>query len=113
MEKLRDQHEKTFLNASAGVLSALARLFSQVGGVERAALFGSRARGDFSDRSDYDVAVFGTLSEHDRLQLRSACREELPTLHKIDLIFVNEVTDKKFLQSIQTEGIVFYDKTAK
>lgn len=38
MEKIGDQYEKTFLNASAGVLDALARLFGQVGGVERAAL---------------------------------------------------------------------------
>ena len=113
MEKIGDQYEKTFLNASAGVLSALARLFGQVGGVERAALFGSRARGDFSERSDYDVAVFGNLSAAEILHLRSACREELSTLHKIDLIFVNEVSDEKFLQSIQTEGIVFYDKVAK
>ena len=113
MEKLRDQHEKTFLMKSDPVLLALGALFSRCEHVERAALFGSRARGDFSERSDYDIAVFGDLPAAEILRLRSACREELPTLHKIDLIFVNEVSDEKFMQSILKEGVTFYDKTAK
>ena len=113
MEKLRDQHEKTFLMKSDPVLLALGALFSRCEHVERAALFGSRARGDFSERSDYDIAVFGTIPEVAKLQLRSACREGLPTLHKIDLIFADEVTDEKFMQSILKEGVTFYDKTAK
>ena len=113
MEKLRNPHEKTLLIKTDPVLLALGALFSRCEHVERALLFGSRARGDFSERSDYDVAVFGTLSEGDRLHLRSACREGLPTLHKIDVIFADEVTDEKFMQSIVKEGIAFYDKTAK
>ena len=113
MEKLRDQHEKTFLTASAGVLDALIRLFGHYPDVELAALFGSRARGDFTARSDYDIAVFGNVTQTEKARLRAACCDDLPTLHKIDLIFADEVTDKNFMKSIQTEGIVFYDKAAK
>ena len=113
MEKLRDQQAKTLLSASANVLDALTLLFNGFRSVECAALFGSRARGDFTDRSDYDVAVFGNVSQTEKAQLRCVCRDELPTLHKIDLIFADEITDENFMHNIQTEGIVFYDKTAK
>ena len=64
--------------------------------VEKAVLFGSRARGDNTERSDYDVRVF--------------CCEELWTLHKIDLVFVTEKTYGKLLENIEKEGVTLYEQ---
>ena len=95
------------------LLNLLAEEFGRYDTIERAALFGSRARGDYSERSDYDIAVFGDVIGADKARLRAWTEEELPTLHKIDLTFVGDVSDEKFLESIEREGIIFYDKAGK
>ena len=95
------------------ILSALAQTFRHYPTIERAALFGSRARGDHREQSDYDIAVFGTLTSSEKTALRIFCAEELPTLHKIDLIFMEEQAGTPIYDSIQREGIIFYDKAGK
>ena len=99
--------------ADNSVLRELAALFSGSPSVVKAVLFGSRARGDCTEKSDYDIAVFGDIPAHEKTALRTAAAEELPTLHKIDLIFVQEQSDKAFLQNIEKEGILIYDKAGK
>lgn len=97
------------MNADKALIHAISELLPKYPTARRAALFGSRARGDNTERSDYDIAVYGDISTSDKLQMRSAFREELPTLHKIDLVFVNEIGDAGFLKSIEQEGVIFYD----
>lgn len=77
--------------------------------VEKAVLFGSRARGDCTERSDYDIAIYGGLSNTERACLLLAFDTDLPTLHKIDLIFMCEPHPKKFTDRIEKEGITIYD----
>ena len=79
--------------------------------VEKVVLFGSRARGDHTPRSDYDLAVYGKLQPNEIVLLRSAFREDLPTLHKVDAVFMQNQTDETFIKNIEKEGILIYDKT--
>ena len=95
------------------LLTALCRLFEGCPAVVRAVLFGSRARGDHTELSDYDIAVYGAPSQAERARLKYACREELPTLHKIDLLFADEIKNEKLLSNIQKEGVSFYVKVQK
>lgn len=95
------------------VLEELRSVFRRYERIETAVLFGSRARGDNTERSDYDVAVYGTLSDREKISLRYFCDEELPTLHKIDLIFMCEPHTQKFIDSIEKEKVIFYDKNSK
>ena len=95
------------------LLNLLAEEFGRYDTIERAALFGSRARGDYSERSDYDIAVFGDVPGADKARLHAWAEEELLSLHIIDLTFVGDVSDVKFLESIEREGIIFYDKAGK
>ncbi len=78
--------------------------------VECVVLFGSRARGDFTDRSDYDVAIYGNLSASEKTELRYYCDEELRTLHKVDLIFMCSAPEEKLVKNIEKDGIILYDK---
>ena len=82
--------------------------FKKYVAVEKAVLFGSRARGDNGARSDYDVAVYGALSPADKNKMRFAFSEELPTLHKIDLIFIGDLADEEIKHNIEKEGIIIY-----
>lgn len=81
--------------------------------VERVVLFGSRARGDHSETSDYDIAIFGkSLSLVDKTLLREDV-EEIHTLKKIDIVFVNKDLNDKFMENIKNEGVVIYEQTRK
>ena len=57
---------------------------------QRLCLFGSRARGDFRPDSDYDFALWGVPTKL-QPQLLNAV-DELPSLHKVDVVFVDENT---------------------
>ena len=78
---------------------------SQKYNINKIILFGSRARGDFSERSDIDLAIYGTLSPAEQALFCDEI-ENLPYLLKFDIIFVDENTDKQLLQNINKEGII-------
>lgn len=79
--------------------------------IKRIILFGSRARGDCTDDSDYDIAVFGA-DENTRVNFSDKI-DELPTLRKIDVIFVTDrLIGKPIYDNILKDGVVIMDKFA-
>lgn len=75
--------------------------------VSKLVLFGSRARGNATERSDIDLAAFGVPSEH-QAPFRLAL-DELPTLLKLDLVFIESDTSPLLLSEIERDGVVLYD----
>ena len=68
--------------------------------------FGSRARGDYRERSDIDLAVFGLdTTQAGRLRL---ALEDLPTLLEFDLVCVDASTSPELLANIEREGVTLY-----
>lgn len=91
------------------VLNEIARVAQQFD-VDRVLLYGSRARGDHSLASDYDVAIFGDhLSAVDKVLLSNAV-DEIRTLKKIDLVFMADNRDDDFARRILAEGVVIYEQ---
>ncbi len=78
--------------------------------IQRVVLFGSRARGDHHAASDIDLAVF-PLPDFNSRGLVSSEIDELATLLKIDLVFVEEQTDAVLLDRIKREGVVLYERS--
>lgn len=97
------------MNVDENVINEIITQLKKHDGVEKAVLFGSRARGDNSERSDYDIAVYGNVSLSSQYELRHYCSEVIRTLHKIDLIFISKNTYPKLLERIEEEGIVLYE----
>lgn len=81
--------------------------------IEKVVLFGSRARGDNSERSDYDFAVYGNVPYKVQCSLRHFCSEVIRTLHKIDLVFISDKTYSKLIVNIEKEGIVLYEQNGR
>lgn len=70
-------------------------------------LYGSRGRGDFTDRSDIDLALdAGVGKERLRLGEAKAVLEGLHFPYKIDLIDLNHVADD-LRQIILKEGVLW------
>ena len=75
-------------------------------GVERVVLFGSRARGDYRERSDIDLAVSGG----DVACFSLDVDEETSTLLKYDIVNLDGAVQEELLASIRREGITIYEK---
>ena len=80
--------------------------FARDAGVERLVLFGSRARGTHSERSDIDLAVYG--GGFDAFYFRG--QEEKESLLEFDLIDMHRKVSPSLLEEIEREGIEIYEK---
>ena len=77
--------------------------------INRVVLFGSRARGDHHAASDIDLAIFPLPDFNSRGMVNSEI-DELATLLKIDLVFVDEQTAADLLDRINREGVLLYER---
>lgn len=77
-------------------------------GTSKVLLFGSRARGDNTDRSDIDIAVFSVSPDNQGKFIEEI--ENIPTLIEFDIVFIDEKTDKKLLENILKDGVIIMSK---
>ncbi|HIU40900.1 MAG TPA: nucleotidyltransferase domain-containing protein [Candidatus Aphodocola excrementigallinarum] len=77
-------------------------------GVKKAILFGSRARGDYKNNSDIDLAFIFNNNDKDNFIKMQAKLEELNTLYKFDVIDFNTLKNDKFKEEILKDGIVIF-----
>lgn len=69
-------------------------------------IFGSRARGNYKNNSDIDLAVFGEINQKDEfLILNELDLIDMP--YTIDVVFINKVTKQELIYSILKEGVDF------
>lgn len=95
--------EKTGIKQN--VLQEIIRLAKE-NDVKKLILFGSRARGDYKERSDIDLAFYGGNSS----QFILAVDEETPTLLQFDVLDLDKPIQAELLDSIKREGMVIYEK---
>lgn len=79
--------------------------------IRKIVLFGSRARGEAGPASDIDLAVY-PLPEFKEQGRFASCIDDLETLLKIDLVFINDNTDRELLENIRREGVVIYEQSS-
>lgn len=74
--------------------------------VQKVVLFGSRARGNFKEKSDIDLAVQGG----DFIRFMLDVNEETSTLLKFDIINLDEEIQGELREAIKKEGKIVYKK---
>ena len=95
--------EKTGIKQN--VLQAIIKL-AKDNDVRKLILFGSRARGDYKERSDIDLSFYGGNSSRFILEVD----EETPTLLQFDVLDLDKPIQAELLESIKREGMVIYEK---
>ena len=95
--------EKTGIKQN--VLQAIIKL-AKDNDVRKLILFGSRARGDYKERSDIDLAFCSGSSSHFILDVD----ETTSTLLEFDIVDLDKPVRKELLESIKREGVVLYEK---
>lgn len=72
--------------------------------LEKVVLFGSRAKGNFSEKSDIDLAILGS-STHEFID---EVEEKCPTLLPFDFIDLSCGVSSELQERISQEGVVLY-----
>lgn len=75
--------------------------------VDRVVLFGSRARGTNTERSDVDLAVYGGDFEG----FYTDVKEELHSLLMFDIVNASENISEDLYGELRRDGKVIYEKT--
>ena len=92
-------------NISDKVYLGLKQL-AQRHGIKKIILFGSRARGDFYERSDIDIAVSGGNTAAFSLDVD----ENIHTLLMFDVIDLDRHISEELKKEIEKDGVVIYEK---
>lgn len=80
--------------------------FARKYNVKKVVLFGSRARGDFKEKGDIDLAVQGG----DFIRFMLDVNEETSTLLSFDIINLDEKIQDELRESIEKEGKIVYEE---
>lgn len=74
--------------------------------IQKVILFGSRARGDYRDQSDIDLAVKGGKGNLFAIDVD----ETTSTLLMYDVVNLDKAVQPELMESIEREGIIIYEK---
>jgi predicted nucleotidyltransferase len=96
---------------SAATVTKIHEVLSRHPEVERAILYGSRAKGNFKPGSDIDLTLTGSGLDQ---RIRGRIDEELDDLllpYEFDLSLFADLTHPELVDHIRRVGIVFYERT--
>ena len=82
-------------------------LFARKHSVKRIVLFGSRARGNHTERSDVDIAVYGGDFDSFYWDIK----ENVHSLLMFDIVEADGHISEELRNEIKKDGIVIYEKT--
>jgi nucleotidyltransferase substrate binding protein (TIGR01987 family) len=93
------------------VLDEIKNITQRYNKISKVLLFGSRARGDHNEKSDYDIAVVApSIDSANKLRLIEEINN-VNTLHKIDLVFINSLNENTAIcKNIRKDGKTLMDK---
>jgi len=79
--------------------------------VEKAVLYGSRAKGNYKNGSDIDLTLYGGvgLTLHVLYKIVNEL-DDLLLPYTIDLSIFNDIGDPDVIEHIQRAGVTFYEK---
>ena len=86
-------------------------VFARYPQVEKAVLYGSRAKGNHKNGSDIDLTLYG--GEDLTLNVLNKIMDELDDLllpYTIDLSVFRDISDPDVIEHIERVGVIFYEK---
>ena len=81
--------------------------FAQKYSVTKIILFGSRARGTNTERSDIDIAVYGGNFDGFYWDVK----EKINSLLIFDIVHADSSISDELIKEIEKDGVVIYEKT--
>ncbi|MDD2402582.1 MAG: nucleotidyltransferase domain-containing protein [Clostridia bacterium] len=76
--------------------------------VDKAVIFGSRARGDYKKTSDIDIAIYSKSMTYLDLNLLRDQLDQLYIIYKMDIVQMERLTNKKMIENVEKDGEVVF-----
>jgi len=95
------------LGLDESVTEKICEVFKNNKKVLRAAVFGSRAKGNYKKYSDIDIAVWGEFDRLDAQRIESEL-EDLPLIYKFDVADYDKIKSAELKEHIDRVGIIIY-----
>lgn len=95
---------------SADTVNFIVTVFSHHPEIEKAVLYGSRAKGNYRTGSDIDLTLFGRELDLKLLGRIDGELDDSSLPYKIDLSIFSNLTHPALIEHIQRVGVVFYEK---
>ncbi len=92
------------------LIASIQQVFERNWKIDSVVLFGSRAKGNYREDSDIDLAVKGRNITFDDILELSGKLDELKLPYEIDLVNYFAIQDKDVVEHIDRVGVVFYEK---
>lgn len=68
-------------------------------------IFGSRARGDYKNNSDIDIAIYGNITMEDEMKIRNDF-DKIDMEYMVDIVIVDKIEKEELLENINKEGVL-------
>lgn len=94
---------------SAKQLKLINSVFSKNKNIESVKIFGSRAKGNYRDNSDIDLAIDGEINDMET-QLILSELDDLPLPYIFDVKLIKNINNSDLLDHIKRVAIVIYKK---
>ncbi len=92
------------------IIEKICSVYARFPEIEKAVLYGSRAKGSYKNGSDIDMTLYGAaLTPHLRANIAEAL-DDLLLPYTIDLSLFDELEHAKLREHIERVGEVFYER---
>ena len=95
---------------SEQTIEKIGGVFARHPAIDRAVLYGSRAKGNFKPGSDIDLTLFGDSLTSRELGIIDEELDDLLLPYMIDLSIFNQIDHAKLREHIERVGVVFYQR---
>lgn len=96
-----------------GQIEQINRALAKIPHIERAVLFGSRAKGTFKAGSDIDLALIGSDTDFADLLLADNALDDLDFPYFFDLVLYEHISDIDVRTHIDRVGVTLYHRNPK
>lgn len=91
-------------------LTIIRRILADYPAVEKAILYGSRAKGNYRKGSDIDLTLVGDGLDYRMLGEIAGRLEDSPIPYQVDLSILSYIDSPSLLEHIERVGVVFYQQ---
>lgn len=95
------------------IIIEIKNVLSRYDEIEKALIFGSRARGDYKKTSDIDIAIFSDNITSTRLNLLRNDFDELDIIYTVDVVDFHRISKKELKNNIVNDAIVIFSGKCK
>lgn len=92
------------------VIKDICGVFQKHANISKVLIFGSRAKGNYTDGSDIDLAAIGDGITFNQLMDINIQIEDLGLLYKVDVVDYGKYERTPICEHIDRVGLLFYEK---